>query len=113
MNKHLITAAVLGLLTGATNRSEADTLYDACQKPLATGGTVILAQDRKTFTYTTCDKQVTRTYSVVDFTYERGKVCPKRHTPNVSCKGEFSRGPAGDPPDPKSYVPSCLVKTKK
>ena len=113
MSKHLIAAAVVGLLAGAANRSDADILYDACHKSLATGGTVVLSQDGKTFTYTTCDKGVTRTYSVDDYSFDRGKVCMKQETPRISCNGKASCRPAGDPPDPKTYVPSCRVKPKK
>jgi hypothetical protein len=112
MSKRLITAAVVGLLVGATNRSEADTLYDACHKSLAIGGTVVVSNDQKTFTYTTCDKQVTRIYNLDSYSFERGKVCIKPDRLSVSCKGRSSCRPA-DPPDPKTYASSCLGKPKK
>ena|SRR5271157_1923080 len=112
MSKRLVTAALVGLLAGASNRSEADILYDACHKALAIGGTVVLSDDGRTFAYTTCDKQVTRTYSLDSYSFDREKVCPPHKTPRVSCKGKNSCRPA-DPPDPKTYVPSCLGQSKK
>lgn len=117
MRKHLITAAIIGLLVGTANRSEADILYDACHKPLATGGTVVLSNDGKTFTYTTCDKQVTQTYSLDSYSFERGKVCMKQEAPSISCKAKFSckaKSSVSDgsktPRDSKTYTPSCKPK---
>jgi hypothetical protein len=113
MNKRLIRAAFVGLLVGAASRSKADVLYDACHKALATGGTVVLSDDGKTFTYTTCDKSVTRTYNLDTYSFERGKVCLKQENPKVSCKAEHSCKPFDDPPDAKTYTPSCVGKPKK
>ena len=112
MSKHLITAAVIGLLAGLANSSEADTLYDACHKTLAIGGTVVLSEDGKTFTYTTCDKLDRQTYGVDGYSFARGKPCMKPETPKISCKG--SKHSCGSPlPDPETYVPSCLSKPQK
>src|SRR5450755_978843 len=94
MKSGLRAAALIGLVSGLTVASAADTLYDSRHQAVAKGtGTV--SQSPAGINWTDCDSKKTRLYPSSGYSIEKGEDCD--HKPPVnSCKGQNScRGKGG------------------